>query len=378
MGLVSERERGPVTEGRAIIADGEGRYEVATIDVAAAGPGEVAVALRASGVCHTDHDLAGLGVPLVLGHEGAGVVSEVGEGVNGISPGQRVLLSWSIPCGSCFHCARGSQHLCERHSPVTAGLGGHARPGATTAKGRPVVRAFALGTMSTHTVVRHEAIVPLPDEIPFESACIVGCGVMTGFGSVVNVARVEPGTACVVLGCGGVGLNVIQACRIAGAARIIAVDPKAERRSMAARFGATDTIEPQSTDLDLTRVAEEVKAMTGGRGADYSFECTAVPALGAAPLRMIRHGGTAVAVSGIEQEITVDMRLFEWDKSYINPLYGQCQPARDFPRIFALYASGELLLDELVTRTYELDDVHRAFDDLLAGRNAKGVLTIPA
>ena len=143
---------------------------------------------------------------------------------------------------------------------------------------------------------------------------------------------------------------------------------------MAMRFGATHCIEPDAADTTLAGVAEQVKELTGGRGADVAFECTAVPALGAAPLRMIRHGGTAVAVSGIEQEITVDMQLFEWDKRYINPLYGQCRPSRDFPRIFSLYRRGDLLLDELVTRTYALDDVDAAFDDLLAGRNAKGVL----
>jgi Zn-dependent alcohol dehydrogenase len=161
---------------------------------------------------------------------------------------------------------------------------------------------------------------------------------------------------------------------VSGAGSIIAVDPKPERLEMAARFGATECIAPAAGDVDLRAVADAVKELTDGRGADYAFECTAVPALGAAPLRMIRHGGTAVAVSGIEQEITVDMRLFEWDKTYINPLYGQCRPARDFPRIFTLYQRGELLLDELVTRTYRLDDVASAFDDLLAGRNAKGVL----
>jgi S-(hydroxymethyl)glutathione dehydrogenase/alcohol dehydrogenase len=365
------------TRGRAVIADGRGHYQVEEIEVDPPGPGEVLVDIRASGVCHTDHDLASLGIPLVLGHEGAGVVVAVGSGVTATAPGDRVLLSWSMPCGACFQCAHNNQHLCERLSPVTAGLGGHAHRGSTqTAKG-PTLRAFALGTLSTTTIVRQETIVALPPSVPFESGCIVGCGVMTGFGSVVNAARVQAGTSCVALGCGGVGLNVIQACRISGAAQVIAVDPKPERREMAARFGATHTIAPDAGDTDLTAVADQVKTMTGGRGADYAFECTAVPALGAAPLRMVRHGGTAVAVSGIEQEITVDMQLFEWDKRYINPLYGQCQPARDFARIFALYESGELLLDELVTRTYALDDVGSAFDDLLAGRNAKGVVTMP-
>lgn len=361
---------------RGVVSDARGGYAVRDVEVDDPGPGEVLVGLRASGVCHTDHDLLNVPVPLVLGHEGAGVVLAVGDGITDIGAGDAVLLSWSLPCGSCFQCVEGNHHLCERHSPLTAGLGGHAHVTGTRVDDKPVVRAFALGTMSTHALVKREAVVPLPDDVPFTSACIVGCGVMTGFGSAVNAAKVQPGSSAVVLGSGGVGLNVIQGCRVSGAGMIIAVDPKPERLEMAKRFGATDCIAPTPDDVDLKDVAEQVKALTGGRGADYAFECTAVPALGSAPLRMIRHGGTAVAVSGIEQDITFDMRLFEWDKTYINPLYGQCRPARDFPRIFTLYRRGELLLDELVTRTYALDDVAQAFDDLLAGRNAKGVLVI--
>ena len=366
----------PVPTGRAVVSDGVGGFAVTEIEVEDPAAGEVLVELRASGVCHTDHDLLAAPVPLVLGHEGAGVVAATGEGVSDLAAGDPVLLSWSLPCGTCFQCTEGNHHLCERHSPLTAGLGGHAHLGGTRAGGRAIVQAFALGTMSTLALVRREAVVPLPEGIPFTSACIVGCGVMTGYGSAVNAARVEPGSSVVVLGCGGVGLNVIQGARISGAARIVGVDPKADRRAMAERFGATDVIAPDDGDRDLSGVAEQVRALTSGRGADYAFECTAVPALGAAPLRMIRHGGTAVAVSGIEQEITVDMQLFEWDKTYINPLYGQCRPARDFPRIFDLYQRGDLLLDELVTRTYPIDDVDAAFDDLLAGRNAKGVITL--
>ena len=143
---------------------------------------------------------------------------------------------------------------------------------------------------------------------------------------------------------------------------------------MARDFGATETIQASPDDLGLLTAANQVRSLTGGRGADYAFEATAIPALGAAPLAMIRHGGTAVQVSGIEQELTIDMNLFEWDKTYINPLYGKCSPQRDFPRLFELYASGELLLDEMISRTYELDELDRAFADMHAGRIAKGVI----
>jgi S-(hydroxymethyl)glutathione dehydrogenase/alcohol dehydrogenase len=281
-----------------------------------------------------------------------------------------------MPCGACFQCHEGNEHLCERHSPLQDPMGGHAHADASRRDGRPIYRAFGLGTMATATVVRQEAVVPMPASIPFPSAAILGCGVMTGYGSAVNAARVRPGSSVVVLGCGGVGLNVVQGARIAGATRIIAVDLTDQRLATACKFGATETIVATADDVDLGAVADEVRRRTDGRGADFAFECTAVPGLGAAPLAMVRHGGTAVQVSGIEQAITVDMRLFEWDKTYLNPLYGQCRPSRDFPALFSLYGSGQLLLDELVTRTYELDAAAEAFDDLLAGRNAKGVLVM--
>lgn len=362
---------------RAAVGNGRGGFEVAPIEVGAPGPGEVRVRLRASGLCHTDWDSLRWGRPVVLGHEGAGVVEAVGAGVEKVAPGDRVVLNWAIPCGHCPACANGDRNLCEAFNPVVGPRrGGHAFEGATLRDGRPLERSFHLGTLSTATVVRVEACVPLPPEVPWSSACIVGCGVMTGFGSVVNVARVPAGSTAVVLGAGGVGLNVVQGCRIAGAARIVAVDVRQARLEAARRFGATDVLRADAGDQGLRGAAAQVRDMLGGRGADYAFECTAVPALGAAPLAFVRNGGTAVQVSGIEQEIPFDMELFEWDKVYINPLYGKCRPEVDFPRIFALYQRGELLLDELVTRVYGLDEVRQAFDDLLACRSAKVVVVI--
>ena len=359
---------------RAVVADGSGGHAVETIEVAAPGPGEVLVEIAASGVCHTDHQLAGSATsPHVMGHEGAGVVVSVGEGVDRVNPGDRVLLTWAISCGSCFNCVRGLEVLCEVLGLTPAG---HAHPGATLRDGRPIRRSFHLGTMSDFTVVRQEAVVPLDQPIPMTSACILGCGVMTGFGSVANAARVRQGESVVVIGCGGVGLNAVQAARILGASPIIAVDLTPERLETARRFGATDVVLAAGADAEMAAVVAAVRELTGGRGADHAFECTAVPQMAAAPLRVTRHGGTAVQVSGVEEDIVIDMRLFEWDRTYINPLYGQCSPARDFPRLLQLYASGALMLDELVTRTYRLEDIDSAFDDMLQGRNAKGVLAI--
>lgn len=365
-------------ESRAIVTPGDGTFGVGTLEVGEPGPDELLVRIRASGVCHTDYDSMSWGGPLVMGHEGAGVVEAVGPGVAHVSAGDPVLLNWAISCGQCFQCLRGNHAICEAYSPV-AGRDpekGHAHPGATRLNGNPVPRSFNIGTMSEWTVVRKEAVVRIPFEMPFSSACIMGCGVMTGYGSAVNAAKVEPGTSVAVIGCGGVGLNVIQGTRIAGALTIIGIDLSETRLEMARRFGATHTIQASCEDEGLKQAARQVRALTEGRGADYAFEATASPALGAAPLAMCRHGGMAVQVSGIEQDLTIDMNLFEWDKTYINPLYGKCCPERDFPRLFGLYKQGALLLDELVTRTYRLEELGQAFDDMRHGRIAKGVLDL--
>lgn len=366
----------PATQpSRAIVADGKGQFSVETVDVAAPEGDEVLVRIAAAGLCHTDWDsITNWDGPFIVGHEGAGTVEAVGPAVRGLAAGDRVVLNWAIPCGDCHNCHAGLYSLCEVNSPAVGdGVSGHARPGATLYRGAPIRRSFNLGTMSELTVVKAAACTPIGDDIPFPVAAIMGCGVMTGFGSVVNAAKVAPGSSVAVIGCGGIGLNVIQASVISGATRIIAIDVTQDRLDQARRFGATDIILSDPADVSMAAVREQVRAMTV-RGADYAFECTAIPALGAAPLALIRHGGTAVQVSGIEQVIPFDCTLFEWDKIYINPLYGKCDPPRDFPILQSLYRKGALKLDEMITQTYTFDQMAAAFADLLAGRLAKGVL----
>lgn len=362
---------------KAAVADGQGGFSMQTIAVADPIGDEVLVQIKASGICHTDWDSQSWGKALVMGHEGAGVVLKVGPQVKSIQVGDPVMLNWAIPCYDCFQCQEGNQHICERNSAVTAGnklSQGHATFESTRYHGEPIERAFSLGTMSEYTLVREAACVKIGVEMPFPSAAIVGCGVMTGYGSVINAAKVKAGSSVVVLGTGGVGLNVIQGARIAGAGKIIAIDVNPVRLEMALEYGATHSILADKVDTGLLQAAQVVKTMTQGRGADYAFECTAIPELGAAPLAMVRNAGTAVQVSGIEQEIVIDMNLFEWDKVYINPLYGKCRPQIDFPILQALYAKGDLLLDEMVTRTYPLEELAQAFADMHAGKNAKGVI----
>lgn len=357
---------------RAAVGDGRGSYEITDIVVGEPGPGEVRLAIKAAGLCHTDYDaLTSIGQPHVMGHEGAGIVVDVGPGVDDLKAGQRVVLTWAIACGRCFQCARGNAVLCETLGRQHGG----ADPGATRdLHGAPLARSFRLGTMAQETVVRREAVVPIPDDLPLESACLLGCAVMTGFGSVANVAQVEAGSSVCVIGCGGVGVNVVQAARVCGATRIVAIDTNPSRLHDARRMGATELVTADPHDAGLRAAALTVIDMTEGRGADYAFECTGIPALAASPLAFVRHGGVAVQVSGTETTVEVDMRLFEWNKTYINPLYGGCVPSRDYPTLFRLYQSGQLLLDELVGRTYCLEDLPEAFDDLLAGRHSKGVL----
>lgn len=360
----------------AAIADGAGAFSIDEIDVASPLSGEVLVEMKAAGICHTDHASLRWRRPLIMGHEGAGIVREVGAGVTRFKPGDRVLLNWAIPCGGCFQCHSGSHSLCEWSKPahVLEPSCGHAHAQGTTRRGVPVDRTFNLGTLSGYTLVRQEALTVLPESVPFTSACIVGCGVMTGFGSVVNTAKVQPGSSVVVLGVGGVGLNVIQGARIASASKIIALARKTARLETARQFGATHTIQVGRDDPRLERAAEKVKALTDGRGADYAFEATAIPDLAFAPLLLVRNGGMALQLSGIHDPVTVDMQWFMWDKTYITPLYGKCTPGIDFPRIFDLYKQGSLLLDQLVTRTYALQDLPQAIDDMLEGRNSKGVI----
>ncbi len=352
----------------AAIADGNGGYSIDEVQIADPGPGEVQIAIQASGVCHTDLKVLPRWPAMIMGHEGAGIVRAIGPDVRNVAPGDRVLLNWAMPCGQCFSCRRGLTNVCDNKPVVPKERFLH--------RGRPIKTSFGLGTMSTLTIVPQAAVIKIDIEIPFTTAATFGCCVMTGYGSVINAARVERGSSVVVLGAGAVGICCIQAARIAGAATIIAIDVNPAKLGYAKRFGATHTLLADRADDGLIAASKQVKELTAGRGADYAFECTSVPALGAAPLAMVRNGGVAVQISGIEEKVKIDMELFEWDKIYINPLYGKCDPERDFPKLLAHYARGELQIDEMITGIYTLEQLPQAFEDMLAGKNAKAVLRI--
>lgn len=366
-------------KSRSAIAIGDGSFQIDEVIIAKPKADEVIVRMKAAGLCHTDHDSLHWDKPIVMGHEGAGIVEDVGASITDIKVGDHVILNWATPCGSCQQCDLGNLHICDNNSPVVAGANGytpgHAHLDGTIWNGKPIERSFNLGTLSEFVIVKRSAVVKNQEPITnFSAAAIISCGVMTGYGSVVHAAKLTKGSSAVVLGCGGVGLNVINACEASGASEIIAVDINPAKLELAKSFGATKTILAQRDDNNLLIAAQQVKEMLGGQGADYAFECTAIPELGAAPLAMIRNAGTAVQVSGIEQEITIDMRLFEWDKIYINPLYGKCTPEKDFPKIYSLYQDGLLKLDQMISKEYKLDELSIALDDLISGKNAKGVI----
>jgi NDMA-dependent alcohol dehydrogenase len=346
---------------------------VEQISIDAPKRGEVTVKLGACGVCHSDlsaiNGTIALPLPLVLGHEGAGVVEEVGEGVTDLAPGDHVIFSFIYMCGKCRFCAAGRPVLClEQGKALTTPLEGTTR--AHDAKGAPLGIFSGCGAMAEYATVSAENLIKIDPKIPLDCAALVGCGVTTGVGAVFNTAKVEPGSSVAVFGCGGVGLSVIQGALIAGARRIIAIDTLAPKLEMARKFGATDTIVFNEDPV------KEVKKITAG-GPDYAFECVGSGELAATAYRAIRRGGLAVVVGVAKPSDSTAIRTmtlpFE-EKTITGSYFGSCVPRVDFPRMLALYMAGRLKLEELITRRYPIAEAPQAFADLQAGKNARGVI----
>jgi S-(hydroxymethyl)glutathione dehydrogenase/alcohol dehydrogenase len=338
---------------------------------------EVRVRLSASGVCHSDLSfvqgiLRGK-LPCVLGHEGAGVIEEIGEGVTQVAPGDKVVLSWVTPCGRCFYCRLGKPHLCDLGEQINKT---NRMPDGTSRvrKGKEDLNVFsALGTMAEYAVVPANAAVKLPPDAPLDRCALLGCAVMTGVGAVLNTAQVPPGSRVAVFGAGGVGLNAIQGAAIAGAERIIAVDTQAKKLEVARAFGATDGVDAGKVDP-----VEAVRELTEGRGADYAFEAIGRKETIEQAYAATRKGGTCVVIGlgNIKDSIALNVFMLPLlEKRLLGSWYGSANVHRDIPRLFSLYRAGKLKLDELVTRTYSLAQVNEAFADLTAGVNARGMIT---
>ncbi len=346
---------------------------VETVEVDPPKRGEVAVKLGACGVCHSDLSAItgtiALPLPLVLGHEGAGVVEEVGEGVAGLAKGDHVIFSFIYMCGKCRFCVAGRPVLClEQGKALLTPLEG--TPRVRDAAGTPLNIFSGCGSMAQYATVSAENLIKIDPKIPLDCAALVGCGVTTGVGAVFNTAKVEPGASVAVFGCGGVGLSVIQGARIAGAEKIIAIDTLQPKLEMAKKFGATDVL------LFQDDVVKPLKKMTGG-GPDYAFECVGSGELAGVAYRAIRRGGLAVVVGVAKPGDSTSVRTmtlpFE-EKTLTGSYFGSCVPRVDFPRLLGLYLAGRLQLEELITRRYSIDEAPQAFADLQAGKNARGVI----
>lgn len=352
---------------RAILFDGHTNHIVDDLDVRPPGFGEVSVQVQASGLCQSDvsvmNGTIGFPTPVVLGHEGAGVVDEVGPGVSGLRVGDHVVTSTLANCGRCIQCAAGRPTMCRRS------FGSRDTP--FSRNGEPVHNFASLSTFAEKIVVNEAQATAIPPEIPLSSACLIGCGVLTGAGAVFHRARVGPGDRVAVIGIGGVGLNVVQAARIAGAQTIVAVDTNACKQGKAQRFGATHFVDASAPDfLDSFHGVVE-------HGADHVFDCVGSPATVRQAFAMTDWGGQVVALgvppAGTEYSVPAD--AFYLDRSLVGCRYGSSRPGTDIPRYVDMYRSGLLKLDELVTRTYEFEDFPRMLDDARGARLDRGVLT---
>ena len=346
------------------------------VELAPLAADDVLVRIRATGLCHTDLEaMQGALVypmPIVLGHEGAGVVEAVGRDVTDVQVGDHVVCSWNPHCGHCFYCERDQPILCEpftRNQPKGLLLDGTTR---LARDGAPIHHFFTTATHAQYTIVPRSGAIRVPPDIPLDRACIIGCAVMTGLGAVVRKARVEAGSRVVVIGCGAVGLNVLQGARLVGAARIIAVDKGAAKLERAKGFGATHVIEANDADA-----LEQIRALTNGRGADYVFEAAGNRSALRLSVEAVRPGGDVVWLGklGVAEEASFRWGALMGEKRIVRSSYGNARPERDFPWIADAYRKGAIMLDELVTGRIGLHDINDGFAALARGEGIRTVVT---
>lgn len=336
--------------------------------------GEVMVRLAASGVCHSclfaaDGSFGDVATPMILGDEGSGTVERVGPGVGRVRPGDHVVIAWAPTCGRCHYCAIGRPVLCERR-----GKNGGLADGTTRLhmRGRDVYHFGSVATYGPFTVIDESSAIKIRDDMPLDTAALIGCSVMTGVGSVLNTAKVQPGESLAVFGCGGVGLNAVQGGRLANAEPLIAVDVADNKLEYARRMGATHTINAARED-----VRAAIERLTG-RGVDYAIVAVGDSRVTTQAWGAVARGGTLVqvGVTPVGQTLELDMRgtLVMQERRIVGSSYGSARPFEDFPRLVNLYLSGGLRIDELITKRYRLDQANEAFQDLAAGALARGLI----
>ena len=336
---------------------------------------EVRVRIAAAGICRSDlHFMKGeakITLPAVLGHEGAAVVEQVGAGVTTVKAGDHVILSFVPNCGRCYFCTMGRTNLCDTHAATGANLFD-----GTTRLHKNSQRIYHMGKVACfaqEAVVPESGCIPIPKDFPMAQAALIGCCVTTGVGAAMFSAQVQPGSAVAVVGCGGVGLNVIQGARLLSASKIIAVDINDASLEFAMRFGATHMVNSKAQDP-----VAKIRELTGGLGADYTFEVFGSAETVEVAFNSCRKGGTVVVVglAPLSQRAAIDpVALVRFEKTLKGSYYGSSRPSLDMLRMVDLYKGGKLNLDDLVTRHYKLDDINKAYDDLERGAPGRGVIT---
>ena len=356
----------------AVLSEIPGKLEIDDVQIDNPGPREVLIRTAAAGLCHSDlHFMEGkypCPVPAVLGHESAGVVERVGEHVSYVKPGDHVITCLSVYCGNCEHCLTGHLSLCDNKQAVQRATDGQPR---LSKDGTPLFQFFELSSFAEQLLVHENAIVKIRDDMPLDRAALIGCGVMTGVGAVFNTARVEPGTTVAVVGCGGIGLNCVQAAAIAGAGRVIAVDRIPEKLDLARTFGATDVVDASSVNA-----VSAVHELTGG-GVHYAFEAIGLKATAEEAFAMLRRGGTATVIGMIPIGQSVEIPGYEllYEKRLQGSNMGSNRFRVDMPRYIDLYMDGRLKLDELVSQHIALHDINDGFEAMKAGSVARSVIT---
>lgn len=347
------------------------------VEVDAPHAGEIRIRVAACGVCHSDLSMQDgtlpVPMPVVLGHEASAVVDAVGDGVTHLSPGDHVVVSWVPQCGECFFCRRGQPELCQASDAVL--LAGGLLDGTPRLRldGAPLFQMCGAGTFAEVTVIPAVSAVRIPDDVPLDVAALLGCAVLTGVGAVLNTAGVRPGDAVAVVGCGGVGLNIVQGARIAGADVIIAIDVNPAKRALAEALGATATV-----DASTVEPVNAVRDLTGQRGADVAFEAIGQGKTIDQVVEMTRRGGQAVLVGIPRMDVVLTMPamlgLVLAERTVKGCWYGSSDIRRDVPRLVDLYRDGQLRLEELVARRIGLPDVNEAFAAMRAGDQARSVI----
>jgi len=372
---MSETAGKPISCRAAVAWEAGKPVVIETVEVAPPKAGEVRIKMVATGVCHTDDSgLAGrLGdiFPVVLGHEGGGIVESVGEGVTTVKPGDHVIPLWIVRCEECPTCKNPQTNMCQSGLPWKAVM-----PDGTTrftCKGKPLYHFMKTATFSEYTVVPEAGVAKIAENVPLDKACLLGCGVLTGYGAAVNTAKVKPGSTAAVWGLGGVGLSAVMGCKAAGASRIIGIDIKPEKFAIAKEFGCTECLNPKDYDKPIQQVLSE---MTEG-GLDYTIECIGnVETMRAAFEASHVNWGTTVIVGVAEktEELSVNPFLFLQGKSMKGSLFGGHKGRESIPKLSEEYMAGKLKLDELITHTMSLDKMNEAFDLMHAGKSIRSVI----